>query len=574
MGLAAMLGLCLHADAAPRASTFDDTSLQVFSKLSRAVLAVGATFSFEVEVYASPSSAEAAAGVERAFMAASYSPKETGLELVREESRVSGFEEKADRPLVLVRRFILRTRRAGPHRVPSFQFRYGRHTHTAPERQVMVYEVDPDFMKAGKSILPILAERSRTVRRQPGYVRVGSAFLIAPDALVTNLHVVMDARRVWVTLPDGKRLAVRKGWVIDPVRDVAVLYVDPKVMAEAGLTPLRLAPEATTVTTEAPHDGDEAIAFTYGWPGGVQRSTAGLRYPGLTLQPGETLWITANPVRPGDSGGPLLDRHGRVLGAVSAGTVGSNRPEALRQEVCIAVDIRPALGHKLLMKRPRSLRTLMRAPAFETHPHMQALRLSTLLATGRRPPGFSASLAQLDAALEQESENARLHFLRGVIHQMLGKRHRAADSYRASLDAFDGNFLSSYMLAQHHLHRNEYAEAERLYRHTLQYQPYAYFAAYGLARALMGRLRYEEAAELLRSVIAHDPTYAPAYYNLALCALARDDEPGAHHLLAKLDGLSPIRARQLRRVLRNPLFRPRVLQELPRAAIPLLPASN
>ncbi len=69
-------------------------------------------------------------------------------------------------------------------------------------------------------------------------------------------------------------------------------------------------------------------------------------------------------------------------------------------------------------------------------------------------------------------------------------------------------------------------------------------------------------------VIAHDSSYAPAYYNLALCALTRDDEPRARHLLAKLDGLSPARARQLRRVLREPLFRPCALRELPQASIP------
>lgn len=572
MGLLASVCLGLHAYAQPHAPPLDDASLQVFSKVSRTVTAVGVTFFFEVEVYASPASGGAAAAVEHAFMAASYVTEEAGFELVREESTVSGFAAGAARPVVLVRRFVLRARRPGRHLVPAFRFRFGRQTYATPERLVTIYEVDPDFNAIGRTVFPIVAERGRSGWRRPGRVRVGSAFLIAPDALVTSLHVVLDARRVWITLPDGKRVRVRKAWTIDPVRDVAVLYVDPKVIARAGVSPLRLAPEAGEVLSVAQREGDDAVAFTFGWPGGVQQSTAGLRYPGLTLQPGERLWITANPVRPGDSGGPLLDREGRVLGAVSAGTVGSGRADVLHQEVCIAVDVRPALGQKQAMKRPRSLHALMRSSAYENDPHVQALRLSTMLATGRRSPDFTATLARLEAALAQGAGDARLYFLRGVIYQMLGTRGNAAASYQASLDAFEGNFLSAYMLAQHHLRRGDYIKAERLFRHTLQYEPYTYFAAYGLARALMGRLRYEEAVPLLWRVLAYDPSYAPAYYNLALCALARDDEPRARQLLAKLDGLSPATARQLRRALREPLFRPHVLRELPRAAIPLLPA--
>ncbi len=235
------------------------------------------------------------------------------------------------------------------------------------------------------------------------------------------------------------------------------------------------------------------------------------------------------------------------------------------------MDVRPALAQMLRMHRPRSLRAMMRAPGFDTHPYVYALRLTTMLSAGRRHHGFKSTLDQLDAALEEGQDNTRLHFLHGVIHQMLGTRRRAADAYRTSLEVFEGNFLSAYMLAQHHLRRKEYTEAEHLFRRTVPYAPYTYFATYGLARTLIGRLRYEEAVPMLKAVIAYDPTFAPAYYDLAFSALALDDEPRARQLLVKLESLSPARARKLRRVLREPLFQPRVLQELPRASISLLP---
>lgn len=567
VGLIGLLSLCVPALAQSLASA--DASLPVFSKVSGQVVAVGVTFAFDVEVYASPSSQEAAAGLERALMAVSYPVEAAGFERVREESTVSGFRRDGSHPFVLVRRFILRAQRSGTHSLPAFRFRYDGQWYGTAAREILAYAVTPGFKEGRTAVFPIMAERGRGAWRRPGYVRVGSAFLIAPDAVVTSLHVIMDARRVWMTLPDGRRFRVRKAWAIDPIRDVALLYVDPR--AFAGVPPLELAPERGGVPPEAGHNEAEAVAFTYGWPGGVQRSTAGRRFHGVILQPGETLWITANPVRPGDSGGPLLDGHGRVLGAVSAGTVGGDQPETLHQEVCIAVDVRPALAQKLLMEKPRSLHAMMRAPAFDTHPYVQALRLTTMLSMGYRIPELQTSLAYLDAAMEEQAYSARLHFLRGVIYQLLGTRRTAAAAYRASLDAFAGNFLSAYMLAQHHLQQKEYARAEQLFRHTLQYEPYAYFAAYGLARTLMGRLRYEEAAALLRTVVAHDPAFAPAFYDLALCVLALGDAPRARQLVAKLEGLSPARARQLRYVLGKPLLQPRILHELPLASIPILP---
>ena len=251
MGLAGLI--CLGLPMAVQAQALADPSLQVFSKVSRVVVAVGVTFVLEVEVYASPASREAAVGIERIFMGTAYNAEAEGFELVREESTASGFQEGAERPLVMVRRFTLRTHRSGRHRLPPFRFQVDGRVYATPERQVTGYTVDPGFMEAGKAVLPIVAERNRMAWQQPGFLRVGSAFLIAPDALVTSLHVIMDARRIWVRLPGGKRLSLRKAWAIDPVRDVAVLYVDPETVAEAGLVPLRLAPDADAVLVLREH---------------------------------------------------------------------------------------------------------------------------------------------------------------------------------------------------------------------------------------------------------------------------------------------------------------------------------
>lgn len=316
------------------------------------------------------------------------------------------------------------------------------------------------------------------------------------------------------------------------------------------------------------------MAFTYGWPEGGRRRTAGVRYRGLTLDRRERLWVSANPVRPGDSGGPLLTRTGAVLGVISLGTAIEPRPDVLREEVCMATDPRPALQAYRLAEAPRSLAAFFRDPAFRRQPHVQAYRLAAVLAAEhRRPAALGPWLEAFDAAVAAwDRPDPALHFRRGLIYQMLGTTASATAAYRDALDAFEGYFPALYMLALHHLEHRDYATAEALFARTQAYAPYAHLAAYGRARAAMGRLHYDAAIPLLQAVLHYDPTFAPALYDLALCHLATGR--AVRPLLARLEDLQPRWAGRLRRVLRSPALHPVVPHPRPRAVMPPLPAQS
>lgn len=133
----------------------------------------------------------------------------------------------------------------------------------------------------------------------------GSGILWSADGLViTNAHVV-QRRALTVTLPDGRRLPARV-LAHDPERDVAALKVDA-----AGL------PAIPAGDSEALRPGDWVAAV--GHPFGVAgAATAGVVIgtgPDLPEQPRGREWIAVNlRLRPGNSGGPLVDARGRLVG--------------------------------------------------------------------------------------------------------------------------------------------------------------------------------------------------------------------------------------------------------------------
>lgn len=140
----------------------------------------------------------------------------------------------------------------------------------------------------------------------------GSGFTVAAGVVVTNAHVVAGADVVEVRTPDGPLLAARVV-VFDPDRDLAVLTVP-----DLGQEPLELG------TTEV-----GSVGVVIGYPGGQdtprvapveirdRRTAIGRDIYGRERTEREVLFLAAD-LQQGDSGSPVIDASGRVVGVTFA----------------------------------------------------------------------------------------------------------------------------------------------------------------------------------------------------------------------------------------------------------------
>jgi regulator of sirC expression with transglutaminase-like and TPR domain len=185
------------------------------------------------------------------------------------------------------------------------------------------------LVQRGKPAIAVIT----TTGRDGASRGLGTGFVVAADGLVaTNLHVIGEARPIVVQLADGRRFDVTAVHATDRTADLAIIRVaarDLPVLALGDSDQLR--------------QGQEIVVL--GNPFGLRHSVVTGVVSARREIEGQKLIQLAVPIEPGNSGGPVLDRQGRVHGIVAM-------KSAVQESVGFAVEINTL---KRLLEKPNPI---------------------------------------------------------------------------------------------------------------------------------------------------------------------------------------------------------------------------
>ena len=134
---------------------------------------------------------------------------------------------------------------------------------------------------------------------------LGSGFIVSPDGLIlTNAHVVKDANEVTVKLTDRREFRA-KVLGSDPKTDIAVLKIDARNLPVVQLGDAK---------SLRPGEWVAAIGSPFGFENTVTAGVVSAKGRSLPDESGVPFIQTDVAVNPGNSGGPLFNARGEVVG--------------------------------------------------------------------------------------------------------------------------------------------------------------------------------------------------------------------------------------------------------------------
>ena len=141
--------------------------------------------------------------------------------------------------------------------------------------------------------------------KQP--LSLGSGFIVDNGKIITNLHVINDAKYGYVTISgESKKHKIEGYFAIDKINDLVLLSVPT------------LSGKSIEINRNNPEIGEKIYAI--GNPKGLSGTISEGIISGIRNFKNEELIQITAPISPGSSGGPVINNSGKLIG-VSVGTL-------------------------------------------------------------------------------------------------------------------------------------------------------------------------------------------------------------------------------------------------------------
>lgn len=304
----------------------------------------------------------------------------------------------------------------------------------------------------------------------------GSGFFIRPGEVVTNMHVIDGARRVEIRTLDGKGKTYVVAGVLasDEEGDLAVLSVE--LPPERGVRPLEL-------SATQPEEGESV--FIIGNPLRLEGSVSNGIVSAVREVPnlGNIVQTTA-PVSQGNSGSPLLNMKGQVIGVITI-------------KVTNGQNINLALGAG-------------RVAALE------AGKLQT----------FEQVAARYKSAPQPEAL-AEWWYRNGLNSLWLGNYDSALNYFETAVVKNPARADAWIQVGYCKVKQGKNSEAIKAYQRAIQLRPNSVEAYNKLGDAYYYAGRFDEAIAAYKEAARIQPQLAETYYNLGMTYLEIGDRTAA-----------------------------------------------
>jgi len=338
-------------------------------------------------------------------------------------------------------------------------------------------------------------------------IALGSGFIVSADGkVVTNYHVVQGGRSAVVKLANGSSFSVDGVLAVDVDKDLALLKV--------GGTALPFLNLESTHTLQV---GDHVVAI--GSPLGLDGTVSDGIVSALREEARGKNWIqTTAPVSHGNSGGPLLDMSGSVVGVI---TWGVDVKEG--QNLNFAI---PAAEVKSLVSSAHDLasfETLKSShddspkDASSSQQNVEHRNAQTLVDEGLKKiesKQFEQAVHTFNEAIRIDPENADAWHGLGVAHTFLGQPEESVGDFKQAVKfgpSFEGFWVS---LGLGYLALNRYGDALPALQEAVGINPSDAVAWFYLGKTYDGLHNHDQSLRCYQQATSLNPDNAEAWYEL------------------------------------------------------------